>query len=98
MIVVRDVFQLKFGKAKQAKLEWKKGAQFMRKAGVAKPRVMTDLVGDYYTLVMESTYPSLTAYEKSFQRNGSTKAWEAWYRRFTTLVENGHREIFTVVE
>ncbi len=98
MIVVRDVFQLKFGKAKQAKLEWKKGVKFMPKSAVAKPRLMTDLVGQYYTLVLESTYPSLTAYEKAHQSNGGSKGFQTWYRRFTNLVESGHREVFTVVE
>ncbi|MEW5794769.1 MAG: NIPSNAP family protein [Candidatus Zixiibacteriota bacterium] len=98
MIVVRDVFQLKFGKAKQARQEWKKGAKFLREAGVNKPRLMTDLVGQYYTLVLESTYPSLAAYEKAHLSAGGSKAWAAWYRRFTTLVESGYREIFTVVE
>jgi len=98
MIVVRDVFQLKFGKAKQAKQEWKKGAEFLRKAGVNKPRLMTDLVGQYYTLVLESSYSSLSAYEKAHLSAGGSKAFSAWYKRFTALVESGHREIFTVVE
>ena len=98
MIVVRDVFQLKFGTAKQAKEQWRKGRAILAKAGLGTARLMTDLVGPYYTLVLESTYRSLAEFERSHQSAGRSKAWQNWYRRFTPLVERGYREIFTVVE
>ena len=61
MIVVRNVFQLKFGKAKEAVAAWKDGMALARKQGFAAKsmRVLTDLVGPFYTLVFETTFDSL---------------------------------------
>ena len=98
MILVRDVFHLKFGAARQANEEWHKGFKILRKSDNRSVRLLTDLVGPYYTLVLESTYDSLTDFERGHQAVGKSKTWQAWYRRFTPLVEHGYREIFTIVE
>ncbi len=98
MIVVRDVFQLKFGKMRDAQQLWQEGRQFSRNNGNVGQRVMTDLVGDYYTLVMEQSYNSLSDYEKAMQNTMGSDEWRNWYKKFTDLVESGKREIFKVVE
>ncbi len=92
MILVRDVFQLKFGKAKEAKALWKKGVAINRKLGYGPGRALVDLTGSYYTFVMETTY------EKSLKKVLGAKEWSTWYRKFVTLVESGHREMYTIVE
>ncbi len=61
-------------------------------------RVLTDLVGPAYTLVLESTYESLTAFEKTARSMSASEDWKKWYQKFTPLVESGYREIFNVVE
>jgi hypothetical protein len=56
MIVVRNVFQLKFGKAKEAVALLKEGLAIQKKAlsGVEfSTRVLTDVTGPFYTLVLE---------------------------------------------
>ena len=64
MILVRDVFRLKFGKAREALAVGKEMAeQGMRSGVMSKPRVLTDLVGPYYTLVMETTAKDLATWE-----------------------------------
>ena len=99
MIVVRNVFQLKFGKAKDALALWKEGREIARRTGsVEKTRAMTDLVGPFYTLVMEEEFESLSAMEKAMERDMHVEEWKGWYQKFVPLVENGYREIFTVVE
>jgi hypothetical protein len=98
MILVRDVFRLKFGKAKEAKESWKEGRRLLQKSGAGSIRVLVDLVGPYYTLVAESTYENLTAYERSMSQSMGGKEAEKWYRKFVPLVEKGYREIFTVVD
>lgn len=55
MIVVRDVFQLKFGKAREAREVMKEGMEIARKYNVGPGRILTDLVGPAYTLVLESS-------------------------------------------
>ncbi|HCA78450.1 MAG TPA: hypothetical protein DEP53_01815 [Bacteroidetes bacterium] len=98
MILVRNIFQLKFGKAREAKALIKESEALMKQHGSHPTRYLTDLTGPYYTLVMETTYESLTALEKSQSETMGTKDFSDWYQRFTPLVESGHREIFSVVD
>ena len=69
MILVRDIFQVKFGRMKEAKDVWKEMLKLMTAQGQSRPRLLTDLVGPYYTLVLESTYKDLADYE-AFSRQG----------------------------
>ncbi len=98
MILVRDVFQLKFGKAKEAIDLMKKGLALEKKAGYNSQRLLTDISGPYYTLVMESTYPGLTEFENAHEKVGGSPEWRKWYQSFVPLVESGRREIFSVVK
>lgn len=99
MIVVRNVFRLKFGKAKDALALWKEGREIARRTGSGeKMRAMTDLVGPFYTLVMEEEFQSLGDMERDMQREMGVDEWKIWYQKFVPLVESGYREIFTVVE
>ncbi len=98
MILVRDVFQLKFGKAKDAKALWKEGSALEKKFGYGPSRASVDLTGPFYTFVMETTFENLAAYEKALKETlGAKEFWE-WYQRFIPLVESGRREIYTIVE
>lgn len=99
MILVRNVFQLKFGKAKDALALWKEGRQIAERTGSGgNMRAMTDLVGPFYTLVMEEQYPSLAEMEREMQNETSAQEWRGWYQKFVPLVESGRREVFTLVE
>ncbi len=98
MILVRDVFRLKFGKAKEARALLKEGVKLQAAMGSAPWRQLADLTGPYYTLVLESTHESLAAWEKGMHDAQGAREWGAWYERFKPLVESGYREIFTVVE
>jgi hypothetical protein len=98
MIVVRDIFRLKFGKAKEARAVMKQGAELSARAGLAPQRQLMDLVGPYYTLVLESTHPSLAAWEAAHANAQLATEWETWYEKFKAVVDSGYREIFTVVE
>lgn len=101
MILVRDVFRLKFGKAKDAVAVWKEMLPILQKSGLGRrsTRVMTDLVGNYYTLVMENTFESLEEFEKGHKQTTPAEEWQKIYHtRFVPLVESGYREIFTILE
>jgi len=98
MILVRDIFQLKFGKAREAKALLKEGMAIEKKFGYGPSRVLTDLTGPYYTFVMESTYQSLSDYEKAMKSTLGAEEWGKWYQKFIPLVESGKREIFTIAE
>jgi hypothetical protein len=98
MIVVRDIFQLKFGRAKDAMELWKTNSQFFENEDMHNTRMMTDLTGPYYTLVMESTFNSLTDYENMMKNELKTDEWRKFYNKFVELVESGRREIFNLVD
>jgi hypothetical protein len=100
MILVRNIFQLKFGKAREAIAVWKEGLGIARKAGFgsAPVRLLTDLTGPGYTLVMEVTHTDLADFEKTSKDVMGSAEWKSWYQKFVPLVESGRREIFTIVE
>ncbi len=98
MIIVRDVFQLRFGMAREAIGLWQEGIGFIRAVpGVTDVRLLTDLVGPYYTLVLESGHQSLAGLYEEMRGSTQDPKWRAWYGRFTPLVDRGHRELFTAV-
>jgi hypothetical protein len=99
MIVVRNVFRLKFGKAREAVAVMKEGIAIQKRLGSdIYARLLTDLSGDFYTLVLELTVPNLAALEATQPRLMGDKDWQANYQKFVPLVESGHREMFTIVE
>ncbi len=97
MILVREVFQLKFGKAKEAKALWKEGAIIAEKAGYP-VRALTDLTGPFYTFVVEISFESLADFEKGPRNTLGAEEWGKWYQKFAPLLVSGRREVFTIVE
>jgi hypothetical protein len=97
MIVVREVFYLKFGMAKPALELMKKAKVLMEKFSATPMKTMTDLTGHSYTLVMESEYENFSAFEKDMQSGFSNEEWQAWYEKFKPLVNSSYREIFKIV-
>src|ERR1700730_13677528 len=66
MVVIRNVFRLKFGKAREAVALFKEGIAIQKRVGAGgnfSTRLLTDLTGDFYTVVLEITVPSLAAFE-----------------------------------
>jgi hypothetical protein len=97
MIVVRNVFQVKFGRARDAVALMKEGIAIGQKVGM-NARVLTDITGPAYTVVLETTHENLGDFEaKSKDVMGSVE-WKGWYQKFIPLVESGNREIFSVAE
>ncbi|OGC95375.1 MAG: hypothetical protein A2W25_10375 [candidate division Zixibacteria bacterium RBG_16_53_22] len=97
MILVRDIFQLKFGKMREAMEMWKQILSTMSQSGYMPDRLLTDLTGQYYTLIMESTYNNMADFEESMKNEVGSDEWRRMYQKFTELVESGRREIFTIV-
>lgn len=98
MIVVRDIFQLQYGKAKEATVLLRQGREALAQNGYPAERLLVDVTGDAYTIVMESSFDDLASFEASSATAGRSEAWQDVYRRFTPLVRSGRREVFRVVE
>jgi hypothetical protein len=89
---------MKFGKAREVKAvmqEFKK-IKGMQQSGEA--RVLFDLVGPAYTMVLESSYASLAEFEKEIAAVFGKQEWRDWYQRLVPLIEQSYREMFTVME
>ena len=97
MILVRNIFQLKFGKAREAKALIKEYNAQVRQHGNFPTRFLTDLTGPYYTFVMEMTFESLAALEQSQSETMGSKEFSDWYQKFVPLVDSGHREIYSIL-
>ena len=99
MIVVRDIFYLKFGKAKDAKVLLEEGKVINKKFGFDNSRALTDLVTNHsYTLILESTWNNITAWEAAMKEGRGAKDWQNWYQKFIPLVESASREILNIAE
>jgi len=99
MIVVRNVFRLKYGQARPALALLSEGRSLMKRIDPkASSRLLTDVVGPSYTFVLENTYETLGAFELSAPGVMGSSEWRAWYQKFVPLVESGYREIFTIVD
>ena len=99
MIVVRDIFQLHFGKAQEAIKHIKRGSEILADAGYPVVRILTDVTGPYYTVVMESQMESLAEFEAGMSEAPGIQEWQQIYReKLVPLVREGRREIFRVVD
>ena len=99
MILVRNVFRLKYGKAREALAVMKEGVAIQKRlAPDASARLLTDVTGRHYTLVLELTVPNLAALEATVPVIFGDKDFQANYQKMVPLVESGHREIFTIVD
>jgi hypothetical protein len=99
VIVIRNVFRVKFGKAREAVALVKEGVAIQKRAGANfSSRILTDLTGTFYTVVLELTMPNLSAFEAEAPRFMADKDFQANYQKLVPLIDSGYREIFTVVE
>ena len=99
MIVVRNVFRVKYGQAKPA-LEALKGMDTLRtKLGLTGgARVLTDLTGPAYTIVLEIQFANLAGFEEEGKTLFTKPEWRTMFEKFLPYVESGSREIYTLVQ
>lgn len=97
MILVRNTFQLRFGRTDQAV------DLFRRMPEVAQPGAMplaqyalTDIAGPMYTFVHEQVCHSLAEWEGLRTSFYEQSGFEAWFREFQLIVQSGHQEYFTI--
>ena len=101
MIVVRDIFRVKFGQAKEANALWRQALEVLKSGGFGMrgARLLSDLAGPaYYTVVLESTYDSLAQWEQAHTAAKDNAKWREIYQRIIPLIEDGRREILSVME
>jgi len=99
MIVVRNVFRLKFGMAREMRQLWTDWTKSSPPMGAMRGyRTLVDLTGESYSFILEVEFDDLASYEKGQQELFGDPAWRAFYSKVTPLVESGYREILTIVD
>ena len=93
MILVREVFQAKFGQGdgmvalfKEARGKWLKDVP---------TRLLVDLTGRFFTVVIEIEVEGLADWEALMARFAGTDNAD-WFGRLAALVESGQREFYTI--
>ena len=97
MYIVREIFYLQFGRYKEAKVlidEAEKNGLMPQSTG---NRILTDFTGPGYRLILESTYASLSDFEKELAKDMGTADWKQWYEKFKATVSHSEREILKLI-
>ena len=94
MIVVRDVFQAKYGKTDdlvELFLEAKR-----RFPDIGYNRILTDASGPFFIVIAESEVDSLGVWEQRLSEIFSHPEFPAWFSRMEELVVSGRREFYNI--
>jgi hypothetical protein len=96
MILVRDVFQAKYGHAGDLVALFKEARQRWPAAGAYGARILTDASGPFFTVVTETEVESLAAWERLVGEIFANPQFGEWFARMQPLVESGRREFYTI--
>jgi hypothetical protein len=93
MIIVRDVFQTKYGKGGELVALLKESQQDMPRGY---QRILSDASGPFFTIVTEIEVPSLADWENLMKVVFANPRFNEWFGRMVPLVESGRREFYNV--
>ena len=98
MIVERNEFRLKYGKAKEAIATWKQISEELVKDGRFQVhlRLLTDITGPAYTLIVESLIRSYTEVNPINYMWQTNQRVRELYQQFVPLCESSHREVYKI--
>lgn len=94
MIVVRDVFQAKYGKGSELVTLFKEGLETW--GDRFDSRILTDASGSFFTVVTEREVESFAAWEENLSEIFSHPEFGDWFARMEPLVESGSREFYNI--
>jgi hypothetical protein len=97
MFIIRDIFHLRFGAYREAKLLLEEALQQGLMPQGKSKRVLTDFTGDSYRLIFEEGFDTLADYEKALASGMKEEQWKKWYEKFKLFVLNSKREILKEV-
>ena len=95
MVLVRDVFQVKVGQMDKV-LEAFKAASERDLSTTRISRILTDISGPHFTLVIETKAESVDAHWEAMQEIFKNQELAEEMGSVMQLVESGHREYYTI--
>lgn len=101
MLVVRDVFQAKYGRGDELVALFKELDGYWHASSHEVPfrsfRILTDASGPFFTVVTEMEVDNLAAWEGVVAQELALPQFGEWFARMTSLVETGRREFYHLV-
>ncbi|MDP6607391.1 MAG: hypothetical protein QF664_14210 [Dehalococcoidia bacterium] len=97
MILERTVFKAKYGRDDELVALLKEGNEMLAKYDIAAQRILTDMTGEFFTVVMETEVADLATYEASREAFQDPE-FGPWFQRMMDLVETGSRDFWNIVE
>ena len=95
MYVERNVFQLKFGMSRQAIEMWREYlSRVQQEDDQIHVRLLTDVSGKGYSLILEQSFTSFAEAEPSKCRLVNRQDWKEFYSHFITLCESSERTYY----
>ncbi len=101
MLVVRDVFQAKYGRGDELVAlfqeldgHWRAA---MRRLPFRSFRILTDASGTFFTVVTEMEVDNMAAWEGVVAQELALPQFADWFARMAPLVETGRREFYHLV-
>lgn len=95
MFIERNVFLLKFGKAGEALRLWRSFFQEAKSSiDGLHVRLLTDVSGKSYTLVLELGYESFAELEPAKCMLTQLPQWKEFYKEFILLCESSERTLY----
>jgi len=94
MIVVRNCFIAKPGQASKLAAQIKDAATA---AKMGKPRILTDLTGDFNRVILEYEADSVSGFEAMMKDYATNTAFREKMKGYTELWVTGSREILQIV-
>jgi hypothetical protein len=96
MILVRMVFQVKWGHTHEVVADFKEFQEMMRQESGGQARILTDLSGPFNTVVQEIEVESLAAWERQRAEMFARPDFQERQARSPDIIESGRVEYYTI--
>ena len=96
MILVRTVFQVKWGKMDEVLSAMAEMRAMGEAMGMPAGRILTDLGGQMFTFVQEFEVESLDQWQQGRQEMFSNPEWQAMAARMPDVFESGRVEFYNI--
>ena len=101
MLVVRDVFQARYGRGDELVALFKEIAAYWEQSDNARAlqafRILTDASGPFFTVVTEIEIESFAVWPEFMAAEFALPQFADWFARMMPLVESGRREFYNLV-
>ena len=94
MMLVRDVFQAKYGKGGELVALFKEGRKTW--AEQIDMRILSDASGSFFTVVTEREIENFSDWDKNLSDILSHPDFGDWFARMEPLVNSGSREFYNI--